>query len=150
MTTPAATQVQEDIFIEAKVYELPEVGMHEGTITRAENLGIKKHDKYGDQQRVKIHVRIDDERTSKGDPMYVYVNASMSTSAKSRLGSFLRQIGVSIPPSGERLNLAEVVNLRINVNVIHAVVGDKTYANIESAARLRTKGASNAPVVTTI
>lgn len=150
MTTPAATTVQEDIFVEAKVYELPEVGMHEGTITRAENLGIKKHDKYGDQQRVKIHVRIDDEKTSKGEPMYVYVNASMSTSAKSRLGSFLRQIGVSIPGPGGRLNLKELVDLRINVNVIHAVVGDKTYANIESAARIRVKSASNAPVVTTI
>lgn len=148
-TAPVAQQVQEDVFVEAKVYELPEIGMHEATITRAENLGIKKHDKYGEQRRVKIHVRIDDEKTSKNEPMYVYVNASMeSLGAKSRLGSFLRQIGATIPAPGVKLNLAEIVGLRINVNVVHAVVGDKTYANIESAARLRTKTA--APAVTTI
>lgn len=148
-TSPVVTQVQEDVYVEAKIYELPEIGMHEATITRAENLGIKKSDKYGDQRRVKIHIRIDDEKSSKDEVMYVFVNASMeSLSAKSRLGSFLRQIGATIPGPGQKLNLAEIVGLRINVNVIHAVVGDKTYANVESAARIRTKTA--APAVTTI
>jgi hypothetical protein len=148
-TAPVATQVQEDVFVEAKVYELPEVGMHDATITRAENLGIKKHDKYGEQRRVKIHVRIDDEKTTKGDTMYVFVNASMeSLGAKSRLGSFLRQIGATLPNPGEKLNLADIVGLKINVNVVHATVGDKTYANIESAARVRSK--TSAPAVTTI
>lgn len=81
--------------------------------------------------------------------MFVFINASMeSLSAKSRLGSFLRQIGASIPSQGEKLNLAELVNTRINVNIVHAVVGDKTYANVESAARIRTK--TTAPAVTTI
>lgn len=150
-TSPVAQQVQEDVFVEAKVYELPEIGMHEATITRAENLGIKKSDKFGDQRRVKIHVRIDDEKSTKGDVMYVFVNASMeSLGAKSRLGSFLRQIGATIPAPGVKLNLAEIVGLKINVNVVHAVVGDRTYANIESAARIRTKAASTAPAVTTI
>lgn len=50
-TAPVAQQVQEDVFVEAKVYELPEIGMHEATITRAENLGKVKHDKYGEQRR---------------------------------------------------------------------------------------------------
>ena len=150
-TSPVAQQVQEDVFVEAKVYELPEIGMHEATITRAENLGVKKHDKYGEQRRVKIHVRIDDEKTTKNEPMYVYVNASMeSLGAKSRLGAFLRQIGATIPGPGVKLNLAEIVGLRINVNVVYAVVGDRTYANIESAARIRTKTATTAPAVTTI
>ena len=149
-TAPVAQQVQEDVFVEQKVYELPEIGMHEATITRAENLGVKKHDKYGDQRRVKIHVLIDDEKSTKGDPMYVFVNASMeSLGAKSRLGSFLRQIGATIPAPGVKLNLAEIVGLKINVNVVHATVGDKVYANIESAARIR-KSAVSAPAVTTI
>jgi hypothetical protein len=148
-TAPVVSQVQEDVFVEAKVYELPEIGMHEATITRAENLGIKKSDKYGDQRRVKIHIRIDDEKSSKGDTMYVFVNASMeSLGAKSRLGSFLRQIGATIPGPGQKLNLAEIVGLKINVNVVHVVVGDRTFANVESAARIRTKTA--APAVTTI
>ena len=150
-TSPVAQQVQEDVFVEAKVYELPEVGMHDATITRAENLGIKKSDKFGDQRRVKIHVRIDDEKTTKGETMYVFVNASMeSLGAKSRLGSFLRQIGATIPSQGEKLNLAELVGLKINVNIVYAVVGDKTYANIESAARIRSKSTLAAPAVTTI
>ncbi len=146
-TAPVATAVQEDVFVEAKVYELPEIGMHEATITRAENLGLKKSDKYGEQQRVKIHIRIDDEKTTKGEEMYVFINASTSLGTKARLGSFLRQIGAKIPAQGEKLNLAELVGLRVNVNVIHAVVGEKTYANVESAARIRSK---NAPAVTTI
>lgn len=147
-TAPVASQVQEDVFVEAKVYELPEIGMHEATITRAENLGIKKHDKYGDQQRVKIHIRIDDEKSSKGELMFVFINASTSLGQKARLGSFLRQIGAKIPAQGEKLNLAEIVGLRINVNVVHAQVGERTFANVESAARIRVKAA--APAVTTI
>lgn len=146
-TAPVVSAVQEDVFVEAKVYEMPEIGMHEATITRAENLGIKKSDKYGDQQRVKIHIRIDDEKTSKGEAMYVFINASTSLGQKARLGSFLRQIGAKIPAQGEKLNLAELVGLRINVNVVYAQVGERTYANVESAARIRSK---TAPAVTTI
>ena len=147
-SAPVVQSVQEDVFVEAKVYELPEIGMHEATITRAEHLGIKKSDKYGDQERVKIHIRIDDEKTSKGEPMYVYINASTSLGQKARLGSFLRQIGAKIPVQGEKLNLAELVGTRINVNVVYAQVGERTFANVESAARIRTK--STAPAVTTI
>lgn len=133
------TQVQESIIIEPKIYELPEVGNHVATITRVEDLGIVKSELYGPQHKVKIHVRIDDEKTSKGETIVVFQTCSMSLSPKSRLGTFLRQLGI---PTDGAFDLADLAGMRINANIIHNKSADKTYANIESVSRIRTKTAT--------
>jgi hypothetical protein len=137
-------QVQESIIVAPKVYENPEIGMHLCTITRVEDLGMVKSDLYGEQHKVKIHVRVDDEKDSKGQPMFVGQTSSLSLGKKSRLGTFLRQLG--IPTDGE-FDLAELVGMKINANIVHNKSGDTTYANIESVGRIRSKKTAVTEVV---
>lgn len=131
-----ASQVQESIIVAPKVYELPEVGFHVATITRVEDLGMVKSDLYGEQHKIKIHIRIDDEKDSKGNTLFVTQTSSLSLGQKSRLGTFLRQLGI---PTDGAFDLADLVGMRINANIIHNKSGDKTYANLESVGRVRAK-----------
>jgi hypothetical protein len=142
-----ATHVQESILVAPKVYELPEVGGHIGTITRIEDLGIVHSDAYGDQHKIKIHIRIEDEKTSKDEVIFVFQTCTLSMGAKSRLGTFLRQLGLPIDGA---LDLADLAGMRINVNIIHNQNGDKTYANVESVSRIRGNKTVATPVVETI
>lgn len=128
--------VQESILVAPKVYELPEIGMHLCTITRVEDLGMVKSDLYGEQHKVKIHIRVDDEKDSKDQTLYVSQTSSLSLGKKSRLGTFIRQLGI---PTDGQFDLAELVGIRINANIVHNKSGDTTYANIESVGRIRTK-----------
>jgi hypothetical protein len=131
-----ATPVQQSIVVAPKVYELPEPGMHIAKITRVEDLGMVQSDAYGAQHKIKIHVLIEDEKTSKDEQIFVFQTCTLSLGQKSRLGTFLRQL--SIPTDGA-FDLADLVGMRINANIVHTKSGDKTYANIESVARIRTK-----------
>jgi hypothetical protein len=141
-----ATQIQESIIVAPKVYELPEVGGHIGTITRIEDLGIVHSDAYGDQHKIKIYIRIEDEKTSTGEVIFVFQTCTLSLGAKSRLGTFLRQLGLPIDGA---FDLADLAGMRINTNIIHNKNGDKTYANVESVSRIRSKNVAT-PVVEAI
>jgi hypothetical protein len=131
-----AVAVQEDVVVAPKVFENASQGMHVGTITRVEDQGIVNSDQYGPRRRVKIHVRIDDEKSSKGEQLNVFTTMTASTlGPKSRLGIFLRQLGV---PTNAELHLKELVGMKIYANIVHNPVDGKVYANIESVARYRT------------
>jgi hypothetical protein len=148
--TQVATEVQKSIVATPAVYELPEVGSHTSIITKVEDRGDVPNDKYGPQHMVRVHILLDDEKSSKGESLYVFVNASLKLGEKARLGKFLRGLGVA---TDSPVDLANLVGRRILTNVVHNKVGDKTYANVESvssirAAKTTTKTAAQAPVET--
>jgi hypothetical protein len=124
--------VQEDVFVEPKVYERPEVGQHTATITFVEDLKMQK-DKKTDKMvhRVKFTFLITDEQDSQGEPFELSRTMNVSLGEKAHLGMFLRQLGVN---TTGRLNLAELKGMDILANIVEAKVGDKTYANIDSVA----------------
>jgi hypothetical protein len=137
-----ATEVQKDIVATPVVYELPEIGSHTSIITKVEDRGDIPNDKYGPQHMIKIHVLIDDEKSSKGEDLYVFQNASLKLGEKARLGKFLRGLGIA---TDGPVNLKDLVGRRILTNVVHAKVGDKVYANIESVSSIRAaKGTAKA------
>lgn len=131
-----ATAVQEDIIVAPRVYENPEVGAHVGTITRVEDLKMVKSDLYGEQHMIKIHIRIDDEKSSKNETLYVYQRCTLSLGKKARLGTFLRQLGI---PTDGKFNLAGLVPMKINLGIVHKKTGDSTYANVEWVSPIRSR-----------
>jgi hypothetical protein len=127
-----ATLVQEDVFVEPKVYERPEIGQHTAKITFVEDLKMQK-DKQTDKMvhRVKFTFLITDEQDSQGEPFELSRTMNVSLGEKAHLGQFLRQLGVD---TTGRINLAELKDMDILANIVETKVGDKTYANIDSVA----------------
>ena len=147
MAQATAVEVQEaEVIVEPKAYELPEVGMHVGTITRVEShLKVDQKTKIETPQ-VRIHFTLSDEKDSKGEFMKLTrtMNANLN-SEKSFLSIFLRGLGID---ATQRVNMAELVGMKVSINVIHNAVGPKTYANVDSVARVRT--GRIAPVATEV
>ena len=134
--TQTATKVQAPVVIEAKVYELPEVGLHVATILSVEDLGMVKSELYGEQRKVRITaIRIEDENGADGSPMLVFETFTASFGKKARLGMRLRSLGVNTDQPS--LDISEIAGMRINVNIVHNKNGDRTYANVDSASRIR-------------
>jgi hypothetical protein len=133
--TQTATKVQAPVVIEAKVYELPEVGLHVATILSVEDLGMVKSELYGEQRKVRITYRIEDENGADGTPMLVFETFTASFGKKARLGMRLRSLGVNTDQPS--LDISEIAGMRINVNIVHNKNGDRTYANVDSASRIR-------------
>lgn len=134
--TPTATQVQKPVVIEAKVYELPEPGLHTATIQAVDDLGMVRSEVYNKEiRKVKITYLITDEKAKDGSDLLVFENMSASFGQKARLGLRLRSLGIDTSVS--KLDIGELVGMKINANIIHNKVGDKTYANIDSTSRTR-------------
>jgi hypothetical protein len=133
--TQTATKVQGPVVIEAKVYELPEPGLHVATIVSVEDLGMVKSELYGEQRKVRITYKIEDENGADGLPMLVFETYTASFGKKARLGMRLRSLGVNTDQPA--LDISEIVGMRINVNIVHNKSGDRTYANVDSVARIR-------------
>ena len=143
---PIATPVQASIIVEPPVYELPEVGNHIATITEVADLGIVHSDVWGDKPKVRIRMRIEDEKTSADEEIFVFRTCNTKITPKTALGTFLTQLGLPLA----KFDLAELVGMRINVNIVYNTNGDKTYANVSSVSRIRTPKTGTTPVVDTI
>jgi hypothetical protein len=131
---PTATEVQKSIVVEPKVYELPSAELHTALITKVEDLGIVESELYGNQHKVKIHYKITDEKSSKGEDLFVFETCSVSLGEKARLGKRLRALGVD---TDGKVDLAEIVGFQVNAGVIHNKKGEKTYANIDFVSRIK-------------
>jgi hypothetical protein len=135
--TQTATKVSEPVIIEAKVYELPEAGLHTAVITDVTDLGLVKNEIYGtEKRRIRITYTITDEKGKDGTDMKVFESAAASFGPKSRLGARLRGLGIKTDDV-QKINLSELIDMEVNVNIVHNKVNDRTYANIDSAARPR-------------
>lgn len=131
-----ATQVQTPLILEPKVYELPEPGFHNATITEIKDLGIVQSQLFGERHQIRITLRIDDQRTSKDEDILVFQTCTFTLGEKSRLGRFLRNLNID---TGKALDIYDIVGMKILANIVHAKAGDKTYANIESVGLPRRK-----------
>jgi hypothetical protein len=132
-----ATAVQADIVIEHKVYELPTAELHTARITRIEDLGVVKSELYGDQEKVKLHYLITDAKSSKGEELFVFETCSKSIGEKARLGKRLRSLGVNTDKSAGPVHMKDIVGMDVTIGVVHNTKGDKTYANIDYVAPLK-------------
>ena len=140
---PEVKEVQPDIFSVTKEYELPEVGLHEITLTKIEDLGLVEHPQFGKQPRLKFYFRVDDQNDSKTkQPMRLFRTFTNATTPKSHLGIFLRELSIPIPTPPAKINYAELVGMRMNANSVH----NGTFANIMSVSRIRTKGTASSGV----
>jgi hypothetical protein len=138
-----ATPVQASIIVEPPVYELPEIGNHVVTVTEVADLGIVHSDVYGDKHKIRIRMRIEDEKTSEDEEIFVFQTCNIKMTPKTSLGIFLTQLGLPLA----KFDLAELVGMRINANIVYNTNGDKTYANVSSVSRIRTPKTGTTPVV---
>lgn len=141
---PQATEVQSSIIIEPKQYELPSAELHTAILTRVEDLGLVESELYGAQEKIKIHFKITDEKDSKGNDLFVFQTCTKSLGEKARLGKLLRSLGIN---TDGPIDLVELINMPVNVGIIHNKKGAKTYANIDFVARIKSvKKLTAAPV----
>jgi len=109
--------------------------LHVATILSVEDLGMVKSELYGEQRKVRITYRIEDENGADGTPMLVFETFTASFGKKPDLEwDCVHSVLIPDQPS---LDISEIAGMRINVNIVHNKNGDRTYANVDSASRIR-------------
>ena len=133
--TQTATKVQEPVIVEPTVYELPEPGLHTAIISEVKDVGPVKNEVYNkEERRIRLTYTITDEKGKDGTDMKVFESMSASFGKKARLGIRLRGLGIS---TDKPVDLTDLVNMEVNINIVHNVNNGRTYANVDSAARPR-------------
>jgi hypothetical protein len=117
------------MIIEEKVYELPTEEAHNLTIAEYKDLGAVETN-FGTKEKVSIKIEVTDQKTEKGEAIYVFVNATKSIGPKSTLGKFLRKLGINVQG---QFDMDDLVGYKFRAVIEHNVAENgKTYANIGS------------------
>jgi hypothetical protein len=118
------------VIIEEKVYELPSEDQHRLEVVE---IGEMKQieTSYGVKDKFAIKVLVLDEKDSKGEALYTYINVSPSIGVKSTLGKFARRLKLNVQG---KFDSDELVGIKFRASIVHnegtGNSAGKTFANI--------------------
>ena len=118
------------MIIAEKVYELPSEDQHKLEVVE---IGEMKQieTSYGVKDKFGIKIKVLDEKDSKGQDLYTYLNVSPSTGVKATLGKFLRRLKLNVQG---QVDTDELVGLKFRASIAHnpgtGNNAGKTFANI--------------------
>lgn len=118
------------MIIEEKVYELPSEDQHRFEIVE---IGEMKQiqTSYGVKDKFAIKIKVSDEKSSKGEDLYVFLNVSPSIGVKATLGKFARRLKLNVQG---KFDSDELVGIKFRASIAHNPgSGDsvgKTFANL--------------------
>ncbi len=121
---------QTKMIIAEKVYELPSEDQHKLEVVE---IGEMKQieTSYGVKDKFGIKIKVLDEKDSKGQDLYTYLNVSPSTGVKATLGKFLRRLKLNVQG---QVDTDELVGLKFRASIAHnpgtGNNAGKTFANI--------------------
>ena len=137
-----ARRKETQVIIEEKIYELPTEEEHALTIVEYKDLGAVET-QFGTKEKVSIKIDVTDQKTEKGENIYVFVNAAKSIGEKSTLGKFLRKLGITPGPA---FDMDDLVGFKFRAVIEHSKAPNgKTYANVGSIVKRK-----SAPVVESV
>ncbi len=121
---------QTKMIIAEKIYELPSEDQHKLEVVE---IGEMKQieTSYGVKDKFGIKIKVLDEKDSKGQDLYTYLNVSPSTGVKATLGKFLRRLKLNVQG---QVDTDELVGLKFRASIAHnpgtGNNAGKTFANI--------------------
>ncbi len=121
---------QTNMIIAEKIYELPSEDQHKLEVVE---IGEMKQieTSYGVKDKFGIKIKVLDEKDSKGQDLYTYLNVSPSTGVKATLGKFLRRLKLNVQG---QVDTDELVGLKFRASIAHnpgtGNNAGKTFANI--------------------
>lgn len=118
------------MIIEEKIYELPSEDQHRLEVVEIGEMK-KIETSYGVKEKFGIKIKVLDEKSSKGEDLYVYLNVSPSIGVKATLGKFARRLKLNIQG---KFDVDELVGLRFRASIAHnkgtGTSEGKTFANL--------------------
>ena len=119
-----------DMIIEEKIYELPSEDQHRLEVVE---IGEMKQieTSYGVKDKFAIKIKVLDEKSSKGEDLYTYLNVSPSIGIKSTLGKFMRRLKLNVQG---KVDVDELVGIKFRASIAHnpgtGQSAGKTFANL--------------------
>jgi hypothetical protein len=139
MSPQVATEVQKDVVIEQKEFELPTEDQHLLELTTVTNLG-KQKTKFGEKLRVRFSFTVLDQKASDGGDLLVFKSMTQSLHPDSDLFKFLGMLGIDASDK-KNFNVTKLIGTRFLAELTHnkAKTGPKIYANISMISRKSVK-----------
>ena len=114
-------------------YEKLDEGLHNGTITKVEDLGTQDTQN-GPQPRGRIVFTAADQKDKEGKAVEARIDFNLKLSEKSRLGVILKELGFT---PGDQFDLNDLVGLKTQAVVEHVSKDGVVYANITKFIKVR-------------
>src|SRR5258708_4219402 len=103
------------MIIEEKVYELPSEDQHRLEVVEIGEMK-KIETSYGVKDKFAIKIKVLDEKSSKGEDLYTYLNVSPSIGAKATLGKFARRLKLNVQG---KFDVDELIGLKFRASIAH-------------------------------